>query len=200
MLFFGFVRWVLLFGFLCPLQVSVNSDLWIITFKVLSVYSCIEYRLSLVETRATVWFIDACFCAQFSISFFHFFKKKSIINFFSTSQTKFPTRFFGASPWTKIYRDRYWHGEHFEAIENLKGLLKEIYPGENVTIAECAYRWMYHHSALKDNDAVIVGASSLGQLDMNLDYTDKPALDARIVEFFEAWWKNTSHLCPQYFR
>jgi len=110
------------------------------------------------------------------------------------------TRFFGASPWTKIYRDRYWHGEHFEAIENLKGLLKEIYPEENITIAECAYRWMYHHSALKDNDAVIVGASSLGQLEMNLDYTDKPALDARVVEFFEAWWKNTSHLCPVYFR
>ena len=110
------------------------------------------------------------------------------------------SRFFGASPWTKIYRDRYWKTEYFEGIENLKGLLTEIYGADQVSVPEAAYRWLYHHSALKDNDAVIVGASSLKQLEMNLDYTVKGELDAKVVEFFEEFWKNTSHLCPDYLR
>lgn len=110
------------------------------------------------------------------------------------------TRFFGNSPWTKIYRDRYWKTEHFQAIEHLKELLKKVYPDHEISVPEAAYRWLYHHSALKDNDAVIVGASSLNQLKMNIDYTFQGPLDKEIVEFFEEWWKNTTHLCPTYFR
>jgi len=110
------------------------------------------------------------------------------------------SRFFGASPWTKTYRDRYWKTEYFEGIDNLKGLLGEIYPEKTPTVPEAAYRWLYHHSQLSDNDAVIVGASGLSQLEQNLSYSDLEPLDDRIVEFFEAWWKNTSHLCPDYSR
>jgi len=110
------------------------------------------------------------------------------------------SRFFGSSPWNKIYRDRYWKTEYFEGIDKLKELLSEIYTDREVTVPEAAYRWLYHHSALKDNDAVIVGASSLKQLEQNLGYTDKEGLDPKIVEFFEEWWKCTSHLCPDYAR
>jgi len=110
------------------------------------------------------------------------------------------TRFFGSSPWNKIYRDRYWKQEHFEAIDGLKELLAEIYGADKVSVPEAAYRWLYHHSQLGDNDAVIVGASSLAQLEMNLGYTFQEPLDAKVVEFFEEWWKNTAHLCPDYHR
>jgi len=113
------------------------------------------------------------------------------------------TRFTGKDPHfgefaAKMYQNRYWFTEHFEALENLKGLLKDIYPNENVSIAEAAYRWMYHHSGLVEGDAVIVGASSIDQLKINLKNAEKGVLDDRVVEFFEAWWKNTSHLCPPY--
>lgn len=90
--------------------------------------------------------------------------------------------------------------EHFQAIEHAKQMLEEIYPGENVNLPEAAYRWMYHHSKLGENDAVIVGASSLEQLQKNLEYASKGGLDERIVEFFDEWCKKTMHLCPSYAR
>lgn len=123
----------------------------------------------------------------------------------ATTKNTEPTRFTGNDPHfgsfaAKMYQNRYWFTEHFEAIENLKGLLSEVYSDESVGMAEAAYRWIYHHSELKDNDAVIVGASSLAQLEKNLRFAEKGSLDERVVEFFEAWWKNTSHLCPVYHR
>lgn len=105
-----------------------------------------------------------------------------------------------AEMWAKIYRERYWKTEYFDGIDNLKFILNEIYGENKVSVPEAAYRWLYHHSALKENDAVIVGASSLEQLKMNLAYTDLAPLDEKVVAFFEKWWKDTAHLCPDYSR
>ena len=48
--------------------------------------------------------------------------------------------------WDKIYRDRYWKVEHFNAIQRMNELLKEHHP--ETTMAEAAYRWCLHHSCL----------------------------------------------------
>ena len=48
--------------------------------------------------------------------------------------------------WDKIYRDRYWKVEHFNAIQRMTELLKEHHP--ETTMAEAAYRWVMHHSCL----------------------------------------------------
>jgi len=109
---------------------------------------------------------------------------------------------FNGVGWDKVYRDRYWKQEHFDAIENLKVLLKEHYPDECVSVAEAAFRWIYNHSKLdaSKGDAVILGSSRIEQLQQNLDLVSKGPLAQPIVDFFEDWWKCTKHLCPNYFR
>ena len=48
--------------------------------------------------------------------------------------------------WDKIYRDRYWKEEHFNAINKMTELLQQHHPG--CSMAEAAYRWVMHHSCL----------------------------------------------------
>lgn len=109
---------------------------------------------------------------------------------------------FNGVGWDKVYRQRYWKKEYFDQIEGLKVLLKEVYPEETVTVAEAAFRWIYNHSKLsaENGDCVILGASSLNQLKINLDLSDKPPLEKVIVKYFDNWWQETKGLCPKYFR
>jgi len=101
-----------------------------------------------------------------------------------------------------IYRQRYWKKEHFDQIEALKVLLAEVYPGEEVGVPEAAYRWIYNNSKLSGErgDCVIIGASRLEQLQMNMELSQKPPLDKAVVEFFNNWWTQTKQFCPKYFR
>lgn len=109
---------------------------------------------------------------------------------------------FNGVGWDKVYKDRYWKKEHFEEMEKLKILLAETYPEEQVSIPEAAYRWLYNHSKLsgEHGDCVVLGASRLEQLNMNMELSQKPALEKPIVEFFNNWWKSTKQFCPTYFR
>lgn len=102
----------------------------------------------------------------------------------------------------KIYRDRYWKIEHFNAINKMADLLKEHHPDENISMAEAAYRWILHHSALDASrgDRLIIGASRLDQLETNMSYLTKGPLAEPVVNFFNDWWKSTAHLCPSYLR
>jgi aflatoxin B1 aldehyde reductase len=43
------------------------------------------------------------------------------------------------------YRGRYWHAEYFDALDLLRPVAKK----HSLTEAECALRWMNHHSQLK---------------------------------------------------
>ena len=123
-------------------------------------------------------------------------------NFEQDERKTIETGRFNGIGWDKVYRDRYWKREHFEAIERLKQLLAEHHPDETVGVAEAAFRWIYNHSALdaEKGDAVIIGSSRLAQLEMNLELAGKGPLAQPIVDFFDQWWKNTKHLCPNYFR
>jgi len=102
----------------------------------------------------------------------------------------------------KVYRDRYWKEEHFQAMETLKQLLQEHHTDEEVSLPECAFRWLYHHSRLSADkgDCVILGVSRLEQLEVNLNLVEKGPLAKPVVEFLNEWWSNTKHLCPRYFR
>lgn len=116
-------------------------------------------------------------------------------------QTIATGRFNGVG-WAKVYKDRYWKKEHFDQIEALKLLLEEVYPGEQVTVPEAAFRWIYNHSKLsaEHGDCVILGASRQEQLDMNLRLSLKPALEKPVVQFFNQWWESARSMCPKYFR
>jgi len=109
---------------------------------------------------------------------------------------------FNGVGWDKVYRERYWKQEHFEAIEKLKSLLVEHHPQENVSVAEAAFRWIYNHSKLDSSkgDAVVLGSSRVEQMEENLDFVCKGPLAQPVVDFIHNWWLSTKHLCPTYFR
>ena len=88
-------------------------------------------------------------------------------------------------------------------MEKLKELLTEYHSEENLSIPEAAFRWVYHHSQLdgEKGDCVVLGASRLEQLEMNLNYSACDTTLAKpVVDFFEEWWNSTKHYCPTYFR
>uniref|UniRef100_A0A668AAW9 Aldo-keto reductase family 7, member A3 (aflatoxin aldehyde reductase) n=1 Tax=Myripristis murdjan TaxID=586833 RepID=A0A668AAW9_9TELE len=110
-------------------------------------------------------------------------------------------RFFGNS-WAGAYRDRYWKMSHFQAIDLVQKALETVYGSEKPTMTSAAIRWMYHHSQLKGDlgDGVIIGMSSMEQLQQNLSAAEEGPLDERVVTAFKEAWDLVAHECPNYFR
>ncbi|XP_053171197.1 aflatoxin B1 aldehyde reductase member 3 [Scomber japonicus] len=110
-------------------------------------------------------------------------------------------RFFGNN-WAAAYRDRYWNQSHFEAIEVVLKALETVYGSDKPTLTSAAMRWMYHHSKLKGDlgDGVIIGMSSMEQLQQNLTCAEEGPLDERVVNAFNEAWNLVAHECPNYFR
>ncbi|MFW5793539.1 MAG: aldo/keto reductase family protein [Bacteroidota bacterium] len=97
----------------------------------------------------------------------------------------------------KSYRNRYWKKSYFEAIELLILQCK----AENIMPVEAAYRWLVYHSQLDRDygDGIIIGASSLSQLNQNLISCNLGPLPERIVETFNAAWEASKPESPEYF-
>ncbi|XP_030585492.1 aflatoxin B1 aldehyde reductase member 4-like [Archocentrus centrarchus] len=110
-------------------------------------------------------------------------------------------RFFGNN-WASAYRDRYWKKSHFQAIEVVLQALETAYGSEKPSLTSAAMRWMYHHSQLKGDlgDGVIIGMSSMEQLQQNLAAAEEGPLDQRVVDAFKEAWDLVAHECPSYFR
>eukprot|EP00064_Thunnus_orientalis_P007772 superscaffoldBa00000881_g7794 len=110
-------------------------------------------------------------------------------------------RFFGNS-WAAAYRDRYWNLSHFEAINVVLKAMDTVYGSDKPTLTSAAMRWMYHHSKLKGElgDGVIIGMSSMEQLQQNLACAEEGPLDQRVVDAFNEAWNLVAHECPNYFR
>jgi aflatoxin B1 aldehyde reductase len=106
----------------------------------------------------------------------------------------------GDSVFAKRYRDRYWKKEAFESLEGIAAACET----HGVTTSEAAIRWMYRHSKLEDRygDGVIIGASSLPQLEANLESIRRSGepLHADIVEAFEEGWRKFRPVCQPYHR
>lgn len=86
----------------------------------------------------------------------------------------------------KLRHGRYWNDEYFDALDIIRPVAKK----HGLTEAECAFRWMTHHSQLKSslNDAVLVGASGPGRLEENLIDLEKGQLPDDIIEALDAGW------------
>jgi len=96
----------------------------------------------------------------------------------------------------KSYRKRYWNEEFFDALDILRPVAKK----HGLTEAECALRWMTHHSLLKKEhgDAVIIGASSTKHLEENLTDLEKGPLPDDVVQALDAGWEKTKVLSGRY--
>lgn len=81
----------------------------------------------------------------------------------------------------KLFHGRYWDDLYFDALDILRPVAKE----HGLTEAECALRWLEHHSVLKRDrgDAIIIiGASGVKHLAENLADLDKFPLPEEVVE------------------
>ncbi|KAG5654854.1 hypothetical protein KAF25_010978 [Fusarium avenaceum] len=98
-----------------------------------------------------------------------------------------------------MYRDRYFRDDNFEALKVIQPVADRL----GLTLLEIAFRWLVHHSKLKvkdGNDGVIVGVSSLSQLESNLNNLDKGPLPDEVVEVLDKAWEITKHSSITYWR
>eukprot|EP00934_Nitzschia_sp_Nitz4_P008375 Nitzschia sp. Nitz4//scaffold123_size70294//29433//30512//NITZ4_005925-RA/size70294-processed-gene-0.22-mRNA-1//-1//CDS//3329534476//8365//frame0 len=92
----------------------------------------------------------------------------------------------------KNYLERFYTPSNFEAI----GLIQAQCEADGISMVEATYRWILRHSDLDaGRDGVLLGASSLEQLDQNLEAckaaVDKDPLSPAMLEAFDKAWELT---------
>lgn len=103
-----------------------------------------------------------------------------------------------------MYRDRYFKDSTFEALR----LIEPVVQKHNLTLLETALRWVKHHSELKingvgkgGNDGIIIGVSSLKQLEGNIADLEKGPLPEEVVHALDDAWVNVcKSTSPLYWR
>ncbi|KAM0250731.1 hypothetical protein ACHAQJ_008486 [Trichoderma viride] len=96
-------------------------------------------------------------------------------------------RFAGNTSFGNISRNRYFRDSTFESLR----IVEEAASKAGLTLIEVAMRWIVHHSALKikdGNDGIIVGVSSIEQLENNLDNFEKGPLPEAVVQALDEAW------------
>lgn len=100
------------------------------------------------------------------------------------------------------YRERYFRGAIFEALKNIEPVVQK----NNLTMVETAFRWLVHHSKLNlkqsegGNDGIIVGVSSLKQLEGNINDLEKGPLPEEVTAVLDEAWTNIGGTAPNYWR
>lgn len=97
----------------------------------------------------------------------------------------------------KMYRARYWNDAYFDALDILRPVAKK----HGFTEAECALRWMTHHSQLnrKDGDGIIIGASSTNHIEQNMVDLEKGPLPDDVVKALDEGWERVRGISWKYF-
>ena len=98
-----------------------------------------------------------------------------------------------------FYQDRYWKDTYFHAIDAAKKACEK----EGLSMTEGAFRWLKHHSKLDggQNDGIIIGASKMEQLEMNLSIAfEGGPLPESVGGAFDEAWEAARPVCPRYFR
>jgi aflatoxin B1 aldehyde reductase len=111
-------------------------------------------------------------------------------------------RFSQASGQGGNYRKRYFKDGYFEALSIIEPVAKK----NNLTLIEVALRWVTHHSALKitpeskGNDGIIIGVSSLPQLEQNLKALEEGPLPQEVVDVLDKAWLICKAEVPNYWQ
>jgi aflatoxin B1 aldehyde reductase len=87
-----------------------------------------------------------------------------------------------------MYRARYFKDATFESLKVIDAAASK----HGLSMAEIVLRWCVHHSALKviggGHDGIIIGASSISQLDNNLIDLEKGPLPEEVVRSLDEAW------------
>jgi aryl-alcohol dehydrogenase-like predicted oxidoreductase len=99
------------------------------------------------------------------------------------------TRFDG----NKMYQDRYWHQAYFHAAEKLTAMADSA----GMSIIDLAFRWILAQSQV---DSVILGATSMDQLEQNFKACQEPPLSDEVLVECDALWQELRGVTPKYNR
>jgi 1-deoxyxylulose-5-phosphate synthase len=93
----------------------------------------------------------------------------------------------------KLYQDRYWHEQYFKAVERLR----QVAQSAGRSLVSLSLNWLLHHTA---SDVVILGASSLEQLNENLAAGEEGPLPEDVVKACDQVWHDLRGPLPVYNR
>jgi aflatoxin B1 aldehyde reductase len=85
----------------------------------------------------------------------------------------------------KVFKDIYVNETSLELLGNLTGACER----HGIKVKEATLRWYMHHGPLGDEDGIILGASSVEQVEENLLACERGPLPDQIVESYEDMWK-----------
>ncbi|KAI9316046.1 NADP-dependent oxidoreductase domain-containing protein [Dichotomocladium elegans] len=116
----------------------------------------------------------------------------------ATTEVERYSRFDPETAQGKMYRDRYWNQSYFMAVK----LVHDIAKSHGLSPIDVALRWMAFHSKLDANrgDGIIIGASSVAQVEQNLKAVEQGPLPEAILNALDDAWKIALVNCPPYFR
>lgn len=94
----------------------------------------------------------------------------------------------------QMYRDLYAKPPYLEALAEWEKVAEE----EGVSRAELAYRWVRFNSPLKEEfgDAIIIGASSVGQAEETIKGLAKGPLSEKACKGIDEVWETIKHAAP----
>lgn len=92
-----------------------------------------------------------------------------------------------------LYRDRYWNSTQLEAVKLLTGVAARA----GISLVELALRWVRHQPLI---DVVLLGASSVEQLEENLVVMALPPLDRDVLTEVDDVWATLTGVAPRYWR
>jgi aryl-alcohol dehydrogenase-like predicted oxidoreductase len=93
----------------------------------------------------------------------------------------------------RMYQDRYWHEQNFEALQALSKIAQEA----GRSLLSLAFSWLLHHTA---SDCVILGASRMDQLEQNLAACNEGPLSPDTVKACDEVWLRLRGPIPIYNR
>ncbi|KAJ8097669.1 NADP-dependent oxidoreductase domain-containing protein [Lipomyces tetrasporus] len=111
-----------------------------------------------------------------------------------TKTTEIPEtgRFSAKTSQGALYRSRYFKDVYWDAVS----LVQPVAEKHGLTLLEIALRWLVHHSQLKlgtsnglVGDGIIIGVSSLEQLQDNINAIESGPLPEDVVVALDAAWK-----------
>jgi aflatoxin B1 aldehyde reductase len=95
------------------------------------------------------------------------------------------------------YLDRFYKPDHFSALAQVRSACE----AEGVPLVAASFRWLIFHSGLGPEDGVLIGASTLAQLEENLVACEEPSpLPSGIVSAFDAAWGEVAPDAFKYWR
>ncbi|OIW30695.1 Aldo/keto reductase [Coniochaeta ligniaria NRRL 30616] len=114
-----------------------------------------------------------------------------------TSEHEEGSRFDPARAQGADYRRRYWNNTYFDALDVVRPVAAKL----GISTAEAALRWVRYHSQLRGEhgDAIIIGASSAGQLEKNLTSLENGPLPDEMIKALDEGWAIVKAVTKPYF-